>query len=219
MFFSVTRDGKALGEFSETMIGAKLAEGELLATDLFWDQATSSWRELAEREPCYAATPSHSPASLKAKEATAGAISITIDSPTGLGLAGSLMTFFGVFAPSVSMPLLGSMSYLQNGRGPGIVIILSAVASIALAAVRQFRYLWLTGSISMLCLAASIIVFEHEIQQMKHSATLRDNMLAGIESAAADATQLGWGYAILFSGALLLLAAAAVGTGKLHFRR
>jgi hypothetical protein len=112
------------------------------------------------------------------------------------------------------------MSYLQNGRSAGAIVILSALASVGLSVTRRFRYLWVTGSISMLCLVASIIAFEDEIQQMKHPATVgKDMLLARLDSAAADATQLGWGYAVLFFGAVLLLATAAIGTGKLQFRR
>ena len=55
---------------------------------------------------------------------------------------------------------------------------------------------------------------------MKHShAAGTGNLFDGLESAAADAIQLGWGYAVLFCGAALLFAAAAIGTGKLQLRR
>ena len=220
MFFQVTREGRPLGEFSATMISAKLYQGELRGTDLYRGEGMSIWRALAEYGSSHLPATSNPQPPLRHNEANTGAILVVVDAPAVIAFAGSLIILLGVFAPAVSIPLLGSMSYLQNGRGPGAIVILSALASVLFAATRRFRYLWVTGSVASLCLAASLIAFEYEIHQMKHStAVVRHDLLAGLESAAADATQLGWGYAVMFCGAITLFAAAAIGTGKLQFRR
>jgi hypothetical protein len=94
------------------------------------------------------------------------------------------------------------------------------MTSIILAALRRFKVLWATGILTMLCLGASLIAFQYQIYGMKHSATAhRDKLFNDLQSAAADAIQLGWGYAVLLLGSSLVLIAAAVGTGKLKFRR
>src|SRR5688572_6811275 len=40
-----------------------------------------------------------------------------------IALAGSAALFFGVFAPLISVPFLGTMNYFQNGRGDGVIIL------------------------------------------------------------------------------------------------
>ena len=221
MFFQVIRDGKSLGEFSETMLSEKFYSGELRATDLYRGEGMPRWRPLAEygaRRSTGAATPR--PPELPFNGLDTGAFSVVLASPPVIGLSGSLITFFSVFAPAVSIPLLGTTSYLQNGRGAGAIVILSAFASVFFALTRRFKFLWVTGSTVALCLAASLVAFEYQIHQMKHPAAHgRENIFAGLESAAADATQLGWGFAVMFCGATLLLAAAAIGTGKVRLRR
>jgi len=124
----------------------------------------------------------------------------------------------GVFAPAASIPLLGSVSFLQNGRFLGTAVIVCALASVIVGALRHFWSLWITGGLTALFLSASLIAFQSEVRQMKHAGG-GDKFLAGLESAAADAIQLEWGYAILFCGTALLFAAAAVGTGKLRLSR
>jgi len=62
-----------------------------------------------------------------------------------LGLIGSLVLFVGVFAPVVSIPILGSMNYFQNGKGDGVVILILAVISLILTVMKKYWGLWFTG--------------------------------------------------------------------------
>lgn len=221
MFLQIARNGQRLGEFSETMISSKLYSGELQLSDLCLGEGMTTWRPISEhRLPLRIASRLLAVSSERRAESRVATISLVIDTPAATAFVGSLLTLFGVFAPAVTIPLLGSMNHIENGRAAGVVLILAAVVSAVFAALRWFKGLWLTGAVAIVCLLGSLIAFQFEIHRMKSSAAVdKNNFLAGLESAADDATQLGWGYAVLLCGALLLLTAAAIGTGRLQVRR
>ncbi len=56
-----------------------------------------------------------------------------------LGLLGSALLFIGVFLPLVSIPLLGSLNYFQNGRGDGVFVLLLATGSAILTLIQRYR--------------------------------------------------------------------------------
>jgi hypothetical protein len=203
------------------MINTKLYSGELRVTDLYRGEGMSARRQISALRPSPLRLSAASSFAASADDTSSSqAVAVVVDTPTALGFGGSLLTLFGVFAPASTFPLLGSMSFLENGRGVGAVVIASALASIIAAAARRFSILWATGATTVICLLVSLITFQNEIQKLKHSsATRRDEFFGDFESAVADATQLGWGLAVLLCGAILLFAAAAVGTGRLQFRR
>jgi len=43
-----------------------------------------------------------------------------------VGLAGTILLAVGVFLPLVSMPLIGSLTYFNNGRGDGVIVLILA---------------------------------------------------------------------------------------------
>ena len=55
-------------------------------------------------------------------EASAQVVNNQIDLKMILGLAGAAVLFIGVFVPLVSVPIVGSVNYIQNGRGDGWII-------------------------------------------------------------------------------------------------
>ncbi len=65
-----------------------------------------------------------------------------------LGLIGSVVLFVGVFAPIVSIPIMGNMNYFQNGKGDGTIVLVLAVISLILVLLKKFKGLWLTGLVS-----------------------------------------------------------------------
>ena len=58
-----------------------------------------------------------------------------------IGLAGAVILFVGVFCPIISMPLMGSMNYFQNGKAEGVIVIVAAAMAGLLCLAG--RYLWL----------------------------------------------------------------------------
>ena len=62
-----------------------------------------------------------------------------------LGLTASILLFIGVFAPIMSVPIIGNMNYFQNGKGDGTSILILAIVSLMLVLANKYKGLWLTG--------------------------------------------------------------------------
>src|SRR5262245_58897066 len=77
-----------------------------------------------------------------------------------LGIAGSLLLVFGVFAPLFSAPIVGDINYFQNGRGDGIVVLILAGISFLLTVTRRYRGLWITGILTAGLLTFTFINFQ-----------------------------------------------------------
>lgn len=131
---------------------------------------------------------------------------------TTLGLIGSMILFVGVFTPIVSMPLVGSMNYFQNGKGGGVLIMIIAIFSLILVLKRRFGGLWFTGITSLLLLAFTFARLQMKISgaQKEVAAELAGNPFRGLADVAMQSVQVQWGWAILVVGAGLLIASAVI---------
>ena len=126
-----------------------------------------------------------------------------------LGVAGSLLLFVGVFVPIISMPIIGSLNYFQNGKGDGVIILVLALISLVLTLTRKYKALLITGLLSLAVMLFTFISFKMRINDMKNS--LGDNPFAkGIADLALQTVQIQWGWAVLVIGACLIIAAAVV---------
>jgi len=127
-----------------------------------------------------------------------------------LGLVGSAVLFVGVFAPIVSVPLMGSANYFQNGKGDGAIIMGLAVVSALLIAAGKYAFLWLAGLASLGVTAFTFVHFQQMLAQSRAEMQLElaDNPFAGLGESMLDSVQLQWGWAILVIGALLVIASA-----------
>jgi len=119
-----------------------------------------------------------------------------------LGLIGSAVLFVGVFAPIVSIPIMGNMNYFQNGKGDGVIVLVLAVISLILVLLKKFKGLWFTGLGSMAIMTFTFINFQMAI------ANTRTQM--GIADMAMQSVQIQWGWALLIIGAAFLIASAAI---------
>jgi len=129
-----------------------------------------------------------------------------------LGLTGSFILFIGVFAPIVSVPIIGNLNYFQNGKGDGTIIIILAVISLILTLSKKYNWLWVTGFGSLGVLAFTFINFQKTISRIKADLQLElvGNPFAGWAELALQSVQLQWGWAVLIVGSLLLISAAAI---------
>lgn len=129
-----------------------------------------------------------------------------------LGLIGSIILFVGVFAPIVSIPIMGNMNYFQNGRGDGTIVMVLAVASFVLVLIKNYKWLWFTG---LGCLGVMLFTFinlQSKISQIKSGmeSQLAGNPFRGIADMAMQSVQIQWGWALLIVGAGLVIASAAL---------
>lgn len=126
------------------------------------------------------------------------------------GFAGALLLFVGVFAPIVSLPFVGAISYVSIGRGDGILVLLLTVTALIFTARRLYRWLFFVGTLSFAVLAFTMVSFVRLISQLRSETqeSLRGNPFASLGEAVVGSVQLQWGWALLIIGAGLLIATA-----------
>lgn len=137
-----------------------------------------------------------------------------------LGFIGSIVLFIGVFAPIVSVPIIGNMNYFQNGKGDGTMILILAVISLVFVLTKKYKGLWFTGIGSLSVMAFTFINFQMTISDMKSQmeSELADNPFGGLMYMAMQSVQLQWGWALLIVGVGLLIGSAAMKDEK-HVNR
>ena len=129
-----------------------------------------------------------------------------------LGIIGSIIIFVGVFAPIVSVPIMGNMNYIQSGKGDGIILLVLAIVTLALVLTKHYRGLWFTGFGSLGVMLFTFISFQSKMSQMKSQmeSQLAGNPFRGLADMAMQSVQLQWGWALLIVGAGLVIASAAL---------
>jgi hypothetical protein len=129
-----------------------------------------------------------------------------------LSVLGSILLFVGVFTPLISIPIVGSFNYFQNGKGDGIFILALAVVSLILALTSHYEWLWLTGGGSLAVLTFTFVQFQLMRQQMLSmmDKDLVGNPFAGLAQLAVNSVQIQWGWALLLVGVGMVLAGAVL---------
>lgn len=129
-----------------------------------------------------------------------------------LGFIGSLFLFIGVFAPVVSMPIIGATNFFQNNKIEGSLILIMAIASLVLALAKLYKGLWFTGIGGFAVTIFSFIKLQMKISNMKSKlgSEFPGNPFKGLADLAAQSVQLEWGWALLLIGTALIIAGAAI---------
>lgn len=133
------------------------------------------------------------------------------------GILGSLILFMGVFAPIVSIPIVGNINYFQNGKGDGSLILVLAIISFVLTLTRNYRGLWFTCGGALLVMLITFVNFHSKMDELKTELGGSGNgLFRGLADVAVQSIQLQWGWALLLAGLALLVAAAAMGGATTH---
>jgi len=134
--------------------------------------------------------------------------------PRVLGLSGSAVLAVGTSAPLIHIPIAGTISYLRHPNYFGVwnigelVILAAAGLSIFFALLKRFKLLWITGTIALAQLIATLTLFQHNATAVVAKAdqpNLVDPMLMWA-GAALEHARFEWGIAVIGAGALMLLA-------------
>jgi hypothetical protein len=125
-----------------------------------------------------------------------------------LGIAGSIVLFLGVFMPLISMPIVGSLNYFQNGKGDGVIIIVLAGISMFLTLTKRFKGLLVTAFCSFAVMGFTFFRFQYAMNGVREEISKSNNLFKGFGEKMLDTVQLQWGWAVLLVGAGLLIAAA-----------
>jgi len=120
-----------------------------------------------------------------------------------IGLIGSAILFIGVFAPVVSLPLIGDQNYFEKGEGVALIVLILAVISLIVVIITQ-KYdaaLLFTGIGSLSVILFSLVDFLKGISE---------NPFRDLSDMAMQPVKIQWGFAVLILGALLLIASGAM---------
>jgi hypothetical protein len=120
-----------------------------------------------------------------------------------IGLVGTAVLTLGVFVPLVSMPIVGSINYFNNGNGDGVIVLALAVVSALLILSKKYLLLWPIGLGSLVLVGSTFVGMSQRIAEMQLS--LADNPFRGLATV-----QMQWGWAVLIIGAILLLVSAGM---------
>ena len=149
----------------------------------------------------------HQPALHESTNADYISFELIDDRRTIVGLAGSAMLLIGSLCPIVSLPVVGSINYVYNGRGDGLLIIAISVASAYFSFTSRYAQLRRTGLASLAVISTSLWSFQIKISELKASlnSDLEGNPFRGLADLAFSSVRLEWGWILLIGGSLTLI--------------
>lgn len=141
-----------------------------------------------------------------------GATAIESLDPKVLGLVGSVLLLIGAFLPLLSLPLVGDINYVHDGRGDGIIIVLLAVISGVLTLKERCEVLALTSGVAGAVILFTFVNLQYKLSDSRREMMqgLADNPLRGVGEAMLGSVHLEWGWAVLVLGVLALATSAYV---------
>lgn len=128
-----------------------------------------------------------------------------------LVILGSVLMAVGVFLPILSVPIIGTMTYIHDGSGDGIIVLILAVVAAALALLGAPRFAVIPGALGAALMLFTLYKFRKMLTNMRAEMenVLADNPFRGFAEAAMDATKIEWGWTVLAAGAALILFSGA----------
>ncbi len=127
-------------------------------------------------------------------------------------LGGAALLIAGLFAPIITLPILGSINLFNNASNETAIIIVVLAAAAAWLAVREHTEdaIWpgfAAGAILLYVFAR----IQYGLSKMRASLTegLEGNPFAGLAQTALGSVQLQWGWLVLAAGAGLIIYAGA----------
>lgn len=129
-----------------------------------------------------------------------------------LGFVGSIVLIVGVFAPIISIPIVGNMNYYRNGEGDGIIILILAIISMILLLIEKYVWIWVTGICSLGIIIYSFLNIHAALHKAKEDmkSELSGNIFQGLADMAIQSIQIQWGWVLLIIGSVLLISSAAI---------
>jgi hypothetical protein len=122
-----------------------------------------------------------------------------------VGFIGAAALGLGVFMPLVSMPIVGTINYFNNGRGDGIIVLVLALVAALLVGIKRYGWLWIVALASLGLIGYSYMNVSASITLMKVQLELEKNPFAGLVNV-----QMQWGWGVLLLGVILLCVAAGM---------
>ena len=127
-----------------------------------------------------------------------------------LGYIGIFILIVGIFAPMMSAPVVGTLSYFRNGSEEAIVLLVLSAFSVFCLKKEYYSWLYGPATWSFLLISFTFYYYHSLLSDTKSSINeeLLGNPFRGLADAAMASTQLEWGWVLLFLGSGLVLLAA-----------
>jgi hypothetical protein len=121
-------------------------------------------------------------------------------------LCGSLLLLLGMFAPIVSTPPSGSMSYWQSGSEEAVLIVALVVATMLLVASGQIkRLLWVgIAALGVVGFTFGRVVYVLTISR-RHLAEGTGDPGTGLAEAVFASAHILWGWPALILGSAMII--------------
>lgn len=130
-----------------------------------------------------------------------------------LGLTGAIAILVGPFAPYISIPIIGSVTFFNTIEGK--LVFALGLVSLILVIARSARGLRLTGPLSLAIFLWNALPIAWRLSSAKQEsldAAQHGDLGEKLTAAAFQSVQLQWGAALLLVGPVLLTVAAWHGT-------
>ena len=126
------------------------------------------------------------------------------------GYIASGVLALATFLPIATLPIVGSLSYFNNGQGDGLFVLLAAVLAAALVAIKKYILVLIPAGIALAITMFTMITLMSKINELKSGleASMEGNPFAGLAETIAASVKLEWGWIILILAevALVLIA-------------
>ena len=119
-----------------------------------------------------------------------------MDKRRSFSMLGAAIVCSGVFAPVLTVPVLGNISYLLCGKGDGTLVIALALLALFFSLKNQYRAMWYTG---MACFGVVAFTF-YDIHRR----------LSELNAGTTQPYHLSWGWVVLVAGIGTIMASAAL---------
>ncbi len=137
-----------------------------------------------------------------------------------LGIIGAIFLLVGVFAPMVKIPLAGTISFFENNKFTGILIVILALVSLFFVFIRRFRILWLSGILTLAVMGYTAWEAQKPLSSIKSKTSkilgekLTNKITDKITDKAMDYVHIQWGLIFLILGLILIFISAALPVAK-----
>lgn len=120
-----------------------------------------------------------------------------LDSRNIYSIIAIVFLILGTFAPLMNAPIVGSINYISNGRGDGIIIISLCFISLILVLLKRYKYLTYIGLITFVQITYLFYHIQTKIEGLsKTNVPILGNM--------SKVISIQWGWVPLILGSLML---------------
>jgi hypothetical protein len=111
----------------------------------------------------------------------------------------------GAFLPIVSLPIVGTVNYFNNGQGDGIFIVLLAAIAAALAFTKASNFAWVPAALGGVLVGFTVLNLISRISaaQAELSQSLAGNPFAGLAEGLMGSVQIQFGWVVIVIGVCL----------------